>query len=214
MMIKSLKDFRVIILGMLVFVSVLSLSSKVWNVSAQSNKPTPVPLFLSEAYRLGLDVALNWNSSAKLYAMLSTDQGEDPDVPDVKRGLDGRRISWNLDFVIPETERHLLLEVRSGQVVNQTEVQGPHGDNFFEEKEVMAIQTADNLQIAKQQGLRPGRAWATGYHYRLFKDGKVPILVIRGDDDQGNQAIVSIDLEKKQVAEKQRKASDGSWQNY
>lgn len=34
-MIKPLKNFKVVILGMLVFVSVVGLAFRVWNVSAQ-----------------------------------------------------------------------------------------------------------------------------------------------------------------------------------
>ncbi|MCL4488158.1 MAG: hypothetical protein M1570_08515 [Chloroflexi bacterium] len=175
-----MKNVRVFVVGMAVL-AILALGP--WNAAAQSGRPAPVPLSLHEAYQTGLKTASRWDSSAKLYELNSTDSGEDPALPEDKRGLGGRRVSWNLDFVVPGTDRHLYLEVRGGQVVNQTALRGPLGDSSFEADEVMGIR-ADEA-VARSKELQPGRKWATGYQYRLFKDAADAILVIRGRDSQG-----------------------------
>ncbi len=177
-------------------------------------KPVAVPLSLQEAYQVGAAAASQWNLSSRLYEMTSTDQGEDPTVPEIERGLNGRRISWNLDFVIPKTERHLRLEIRGGQVAFKTEVVGPIADSFFEPDEVMAIHVVDQLNTAKRGGLLPGKGWATGYHFRLLKDESAPVLVIRGLDSGTNAAIAAFNTRTEKLILREHKLPNGEWQQY
>ena len=182
-------------------------------VLAGSSPASSRVLSLGEAYNIGLVSAVRWSPSAKLYEILSTDQGEDPVVPDVRRGLDGRRISWNMDFVIPKTEHHLRLEIRNGEVVLQTEVQGSRGDSFLETSEVTNIVIGRMLEAARLGNLQPGKAWATGYHYRLFKEDNVTTLLIRGLDDESNPAIAFFDAKKNALIARQHKLASG-WSSY
>lgn len=203
------KNTRVILIGLAALVTLIL---QPWNAAAQSGKLVQIPLSLQDAYQSGLQTALVWDSSARLYGMNSTDAGEDSALSDEKRGLAGRRVSWNLDFVVPDTERHLYLEIRGGQVVNQTALRGPLGDSSFEEDEVMKIRA--NEVIARTKELQPGRGWATGYHYRLLKDSDDAILVIRGRDSQDYDAIVYINAVTNQYIGRQHKVSSRDWQSY
>lgn len=143
-------------------------------MSATAAPVKPLHTSMLHAYEVARETALDWDSSARLYGMNSVDTSD----ADATHGLDGSRRLWNVEFVIPGTERHLNVLVDDGVVSNSTEFRnptfGPGLDNLPD------LRMGEIMKDIQGQGLRPGTSIAMGFHFRLAynPDGTLYLSVI------------------------------------
>jgi hypothetical protein len=152
------------------------------------NSPPAKTLSLAEAYNLAKPRALTWDSRARLYEMHSADS---KDVIDSNQGLDGRRASWYVDFVIPDTTRHFFVFVSNGEVAAEREAQNPTLWTPFEE--LPAIAVADIMATARANGVQRGTSKGFGYHFRLHKHDNKPTFAVLGQDKSGLRTEIRFD---------------------
>lgn len=139
---------------------------------------------LHEAYKIASAEAIKWNEAAKPYFITSVD---DSIKSGFIKGEDGRRNYWNFDFVIQNSNRHLIVTLRNKAVVNKIEVTSNVNNSYIINIEQLRISTADAVAIAKARcGLRPGTDWAQGYHFVLEYDRSTLILSVVGLNADGD----------------------------
>ena len=150
----------------------------------EANSANTKSLTLMEAYKLSFEEANKWNSKSKLYFMTSTDSFEtDREIHDVS----GKRRNWNLMYVVPDTNKWLIIEIRDGQIWHSKEV------NQFNAPTSKLIDFNETLIDSPQAlknaidyfNLKPGEQWAKGYHFVLDKKDNEPILTVVGLDGDG-----------------------------
>ncbi|KOP81338.1 hypothetical protein ACFFHH_15190 [Cytobacillus solani] len=134
-------------------------------------------LSLKEAIILGLNKAKDWNQDATLFNVTSVDE----DMGGT-RGEGGKRYDWTLNFIVPGTDKHLLVGISKGVIFNQREVDGPK-DTIPMELDNIEFDSPELLNIAKEKfDLRKGEDWATGYHFTLDNIDDKPTVTVFGTD--------------------------------
>jgi hypothetical protein len=118
---------------------------------------------IAEAYHIAKPAAIRWNPDARLYHIISADTVGNTDH---HQGTDGRRRLWNLDFVIPGTERHLTVYVYRRRVQRTEEFRNPNRWAGYDDLPAIPIDKV--LSRANQVGLQPAGAVAFGIHFRLL----------------------------------------------
>lgn len=138
---------------------------------------------LTEAYKIASIEAKQWSSQAEPYFISSVD---DPIKSEGIKGENGRRNYWNFDFVVRDTNKHLIISVQDKTIVSKTEAESNvNNDHIIDIREIR-ISSADAVDIAKENyGLLPGIGWAEGYHFVLENSGSAPVLSVVGRNEKG-----------------------------
>ncbi|WP_391202592.1 WD40/YVTN/BNR-like repeat-containing protein [Psychrobacillus sp. L4] len=158
---------------LVVFLVFVNLSSR---ESIASNGETT----LKEAIDIGFQRAKEWNVNATLTKVTSVDE-----TMGGSRGEAGKRFNWSLFFVVPGTDDYVLIGISEKKIwLFRPDKQSQDRTIPYDE---IKLDSSDVLQLAKDKyGLKPGKDWATGYHFTLDSiDGK-PILTVVGND-RGNR---------------------------
>lgn len=146
-------------------------------------------LTLMQAVKVAYPTALRWNRRAKLFFITSKDNSfKDPNR--FQSGRDGKRKYWNIQFGVPDSNKLFLVTVHNGKVdetANLTDKEGPKQPkiDFVLRLSDIRYDSPELLKQAKKiVSIYPGREFANGYHFGLFKDtqsGDVVISVIGWD---------------------------------
>lgn len=152
---------------------------------------------LLEAYEIAYAEAMEWDVSVKPYFITSVDDSiESKKV----KGEDGKRNCWNFDFVVENTNQHLIITLHDKTVVNKIEAESYVNRDCIINMEDLCLSTANAVAVAKETyGLLPGTAWAQGYHFVLENDGSVLILSVVGLDEDGAMSRVFFNAKTRQV---------------
>lgn len=143
---------------------------------------------LLEAYKIASAQAIKWDKSAKPYFITSVDDSFESVFV---KGENGKRNCWNFDFVVENTNKHLIITIHSKVVINKIEAESNVDSDHIINMDTICISTADAVKIAKENyGLLPGTDWAQGYHFVLENDGSVLILAVVGLNADGNMSRV------------------------
>lgn len=138
---KRLLSFGVVLLILVFFVFL--------HVPTNSNA---VDLF--EAYQIAYAEALNWDASAKPYFITTVDDNIESSI---MKGEDGKRNYWNFDFVIVNTNRHLILTLHDKTIVNKIETESYTNNDYIFNMSEVCISTAEAVMEARDNfGLLPG----------------------------------------------------------
>ncbi|MEH7481537.1 hypothetical protein V7157_10770 [Neobacillus drentensis] len=137
-------------------------------------------LSLKEAINLGLGRAKEWNDNASLIRVTSVDE-----TIGGSRGETGKRFSWFLSFIVPGKEGRLLLGISKGKITVFEQLKESAQDQTIAYNDIK-FDSADVVKIAKDKyGLKPGKDWATGYHFTLnIIEDKPTITVVGIDKDK------------------------------
>lgn len=164
---------RFLILSLLVSAACLMLGSP-W-VARSAGYRAVRSLSMADAYALAKPEALSWDSRAKLYWMNSVDVAHDVSS---EQGRDGTRRKWNVEFVVPSTERHFTVVIYDGQIAKVTAFTNATLWQHFDD--LPAIPMGEVLETVLTMGLEPGTNVAFGYHFKLHQRGGRPTLEVVG----------------------------------
>jgi len=169
---------------------------------------------MKTALHLGLEEAQKWSEFAKPVEVLS---GDDGDNTVGVRGATGNRYSWSLLFVDEKKSIYYYIKILNSKIVLKKEAQGYR---FGPIKFTNNIINSDKaLEIAiKSTNLRPGQAWAIGYHYMLTQPKDFPIITVFGYSSDDKFSSVEINAETGQVLSFKKKSYDqngkSSWVDF
>lgn len=152
---------------------------------------------LRGAYQIASIEAMKWNKAAEPYFITSVDDGIDSEFV---KGEDGKRHYWNFDFVVKNTNKHLIITVRGKAIVNKLETESSVDNDHIIDIERLNISTVEAALIARETyGLLPGTDWAQGYHFVLENDGMALVLAVVGLNDNGAMSRVFFNAETGEV---------------
>lgn len=152
---------------------------------------------LLEAYKIASAEAVQWNASAKPYFITSADDSIESRAV---KGEDGKRNDWNFDFVIENSNKHLIVSLHNKTVVSKIEAVSNVNSDYVIHIEDLCISTAEAAIIAKARlGLLPGTDWAQGYHFVLENDGSMLILSVVGRNADGDMSRVCLNAKTGEV---------------
>lgn len=152
---------------------------------------------LLEAYKIANAEAIKWDESAKPYFITSVDDSIESKFV---KGEDGKRNYWNFDFVVEDSNKHLIITLHNKTVVSKIEAASNVNSDYIISIEKLCISTAEAVIIAKDNfGLLPGTDWAQGYHFVLENDGSVLVLSVVGFNTDGERSRVFFDAKMGEV---------------
>lgn len=169
-------------------------------------KPKINSLTLKEAYSLALTEAIRWCPQAKLCFLSSVDKEQ----TDNTSGSDGKRRFWNLQFANSSNNQSLYLSVNDGQVINA-------GENTCYLKEDKCIQfddvviDSDNAldEVKSYTELIPGKVWAKGYNFSLYKSENNVYISVVGFNKSGYFTRIKIDAKNGGILSESNKVPHG-----
>lgn len=171
------------------------LSMLFWGASNEPHISNAVDLF--DAYQIAGAEAFKWDKAAEPYFITSVDDSIDTEFV---KGEDGKRHYWNFDFVIENTNTHLIITLHDKAIVNKIEAESRVNNDCIIDIEKLNISTAEAASIAKETyGLLPGTDWAEGYHFVLEDVGMVLVLAVVGLNEVGKMARVIFNAETGEV---------------
>lgn len=139
---------------------------------------------LHEAYKIAYAEATKWDKLAEPYFITSVDDSIDYNAI---KGENGKRNYWNFDFVVADTNSHLIISVHDKAVVNKIEAESEVNINYIMDIKKLRISTTEAVAIAKENyGLLPGSDWAQGYHFVLENSGVALVLSVVGRNTNGS----------------------------
>ncbi|WP_336498524.1 hypothetical protein [Psychrobacillus sp. FJAT-51614] len=148
---------------------------------------------LKEAINIGFQRAKEWNVKATLTSVNSVDE-----TMGGSRGGKGKRFRWFVQFMAPGTDEHLLIGISEKKItvfrpIKQSQVPTIPYDEI-------KLDSSDVLQLAKDKyGLKPGKDWATGYHFTLDRIDGMPILTVFGNDRDSRFTRISFNAQNGDV---------------
>ncbi|MBW9159494.1 hypothetical protein [Clostridium tagluense] len=77
---------------------------------------------LNKALETASITSKKWDSKAELMSLISIDN---PDLSIKEDGHDGNRRYWNFIFIVPGTEKQLILTIHDKKIVNNHPGKGP-----------------------------------------------------------------------------------------
>lgn len=161
-------------------------------------------LTLKETIALGLTTAKKWDENAMFHRLTSSDESKGG-----SRGDTGKRYDWNLFFIVPGTDKHLLIGISRGEIDLEREVIGPK-DALPIELEDIQLDSPELLKIVKTKyDIYKGEDWATGYHFTLDNIGGKPIVTVVGIDKDKLFTKVNIDPKSGKITEAIHKVPKG-----
>ena len=148
---------------------------------------------LYDAYQIACAEAIKWDKAALPYFITSVDDSIDGGFT---KGEDGKRHCWNFDFVVENTNKHLIITLHDKVIVNQIEAESSVNNDCIIDIEKLNISTDEAVLIAKETyGLFPGADWAQGYHFVLKKEGVTLVLAVVGLNESGKMSRVFFNAE-------------------
>jgi hypothetical protein len=155
-------------------------------------KTEGVGLTIDQAIHLGFDRARQWRADAQLQHVASKDTDSDVDGSEIP-GHDGRRRAWSLQFADPTSHEMIIIETYDHQV--RKVLDAGFDDLSGMTPDQIQISGATLARLALQEGLRPGKNWAVGYHYILsYSDASRQfLLAVLGVDKDGQRQVILFD---------------------
>jgi hypothetical protein len=138
---------------------------------------------LEKAYLVSLKPVQHYDPKVKLVSITSSDK---ENIIDLKDGSNSNRRFWNLEYAVPNTSVHYIVEIADRHVSQVTEVKGAKLDESkFIKFDSIALDTTKALSRAiKEFQLSKGEDWAFGYHFTLDNiDGVITLSIIGLDKD-------------------------------
>ena len=149
---------------------------------------------LKEAINIGFQRAKEWNVKAALTKVNSVDE-----TMGGSRGETGKRFNWFVNFMVPGTDKHLLIGISEKKVTVFKPIKQSIPDLTITNDE-LKLDSTDVLQLAKDHyGLKQGKDWATGYHFTLERIDGQPILTVFGNDRNSRFARISFNAQNGDV---------------
>lgn len=136
-------------------------------------------LSILEAVKLAYPLALEWDENAQLLEVINVDL----DKPGMSIGSNGKRKYWNVQFAVPDTNLHILVTIHEGEVSRVVDLT-KKGNSPIPKKQLIKLSDVnyDSPQLLKSAlkkgGIQPGKDWAKGYNYSLYKDPETNITLI------------------------------------
>lgn len=178
-----MKGIRMVCCSMLLMINL--------GMSNEPHDANAVDLF--DAYQIAFAEAIKWDEDALPYFITSVDDRID-DV--FVKGEDGKRHYWNFDFVVENTNKHLIITLHDKAIVNIIEAESCANNDCIIDIEKLNISTAEAVLIAKETyGLLPGTDWAQGYHFVLENEGMVLVLAVVGLNESGEMSRIFFNAE-------------------
>jgi len=138
---------------------------------------------LSEALKIASKASRIWNLKAELMFITSIDN-DDLNVMD--DGHDGNRRYWNFMFIVPRTEKQLILTIHDKKIVNNHPNNGPITNNGYIKNEEIKLTSKEAIEKCKSYyEIIPGQNWASGYHFTLSKQDNIVVLAVVSLDKEG-----------------------------
>ncbi|WP_419960411.1 hypothetical protein [Psychrobacillus sp. BM2] len=185
-------------------VIILTIVSSIFFVGFKDKNANNEELTLKETVVLGINTAKKWNENAKLTKLTSNDEKRGG-----TRGDTGRRYDWNLFFIVPGTDKQLLVGISKGVIDLEQELIGPK-DAIAIELDDLKFDSPELLKIAKNRyNLRKGEDWATGYHFTLDIIGDKPTVTVFGIDKDDLFTRVNIDPKSGKITGAIHKVPEG-----
>lgn len=181
---------------LVVFLVLVNFSSR---ESIASNGETT----LKEAIDIGFQRAKEWNVNTTLTKVTSVDE-----TMGGSRGEAGKRFNWTLFFVVPGTDDYVIIGVSEKKIwLFRPGKQSPYPTIPYDK---IKLDSSDALQLAKDKyGLKPGKDWATGYHFTLDSIDDKPILKVYGNDRDNRFTSISFNAQNGDVVSANHKLPYG-----
>lgn len=123
---------------------------------------TAIPI--EEAIKIAHRSAKEWREDAQLQFITSRDTDmdlQDSGIP----GLDGRRRAWSFQFKDPKSHETIIVDVLDGAVTNLFPAGVSHKPGM--DLSEIHLNGSELTKTAAYAGLKPGKGWAVGYHFRF-----------------------------------------------
>ncbi|MBB4823674.1 hypothetical protein HNO89_000894 [Sporosarcina luteola] len=178
---KIFYPFLIIIISIIFLVS----DNNHWNFKEMDGELT-----LKETIVLGLHTAKKWDINAQFYKLTSSDENKGG-----SRGEIGKRYDWNLFFLVPGTDKHLLIGISKGEIDLEREIIGPKNEMPIDLDDVQ-LDSPKLLKIVRTRfDIYKGEEWATGYHFTLNNIGGKPVVTVVGIDK--DKLFTKVDIDPK-----------------
>ncbi|PWW02873.1 hypothetical protein DFQ01_108150 [Paenibacillus cellulosilyticus] len=145
---------------------------------------TGIGTTLLETYRIGLAEARTWDSNANLTLIISV--GSTSSNPQSTIGLDGRREVWNMIFTNGQRNATLILNIKRGKIAIKHAINDSAPGFEVISPEQLTLDSTEMVRIAKKHGLRPGKGFVEGYHFKVIKEKQTLFFGIYGHNKDGN----------------------------
>lgn len=165
-------------------------------------------LTVRQAYIKAYTCVSKVNENIMLYTLTSVDI---ENKKDSFNGEQGKRDNWNLDFSIPETDKHYIVQIQDGDIRDTTEVTGLKikKENLISNQEIL-LDSDKSLEIAKKiYHILPGNEWAIGFHYTIKKEDGISKQTIVAYDKNRNLCKVDFDMQNKTIISAKHKINVG-----
>ncbi|WP_249365328.1 hypothetical protein [Cytobacillus citreus] len=121
------------------------------------------------------------------------------DKPGKSIGSNGKRKYWNVQFAVPDTNLHFLVTIHEGEIDKTTDLTNKVNSPIPKEQFIkLSDINYDSPQLLKKAvkkgGVQPGKEWAKGYNFNLYKDPETNItqmVVIGWNSDYKKMAAIS-----------------------
>ncbi|MFA9377020.1 MAG: hypothetical protein ACERKZ_09750 [Lachnotalea sp.] len=149
-------------------------------------------LTLLDAYKKGYGVAHTLNKDSMLYTMTSADvEGQKEHY----EGIKGIRNNWNIDFAVPDSTTHYIIQIENGKIIKTSKTVGVKKyKNELIASQDLLINSPEALKIAKKSfGIKKGKIWAIGYHYTVHKIKNQTCIIVTASDIDDQLTRITID---------------------
>ena len=120
----------------------------------------------------------------------------------------GKRFNWFMNFIVPGTDDFVLIGISEKKIwLFRPDKQSPNATIHYDE---IKLDSSDVLQLAKDKyGLKPGKDWATGYHFTLNSMDDKPIIKVFGNDRDNRFTSISFNAQNGEVVSANHKVPYG-----
>jgi hypothetical protein len=154
-----------------------------YSIKSVQNTLENQELSLKQAIELAYPSALKWNKNAQLLQAINIDK----DNPGKLIGSNGKRKYWNIDFVVPDTNKIFLVTIYDGKIVQAQDVTREGASPYPKEESIILEDiNYDSPQLLKKAlesgNIYPSKDWAKGYNFMLKKDTEmnIPLMLVIG----------------------------------
>jgi hypothetical protein len=166
--------FVFVLLIIISLIQIGTINSKALTEAARCKK---CELSLKEAITVGSKRAKEWDKDASLSRIGSVDENMGG-----SRGENGKRYNWFLNFIVPGTEKELIVGVSTGEISTVRQVRASSNEVPIKLEDIK-FDSPYLLEIAKKRyGLQKSLDWATGYHFILSLLNGKPTITVLGMD--------------------------------
>ncbi|QRG66670.1 hypothetical protein [Brevibacillus choshinensis] len=160
-----------------------------YTIFAQSQPQTDTELTLKEAYQLGLSIAKKWDSRVTLGQMGSIDDNKIG-----SKGADGKRRKWGLMFFVPGERKSVAMYIHDKKnTVFVTSKSTIKSDFLISSRDVVLDSPAILQMVKSKFNLKPGKNWAVGYHFLLYRWNGKTVMGVLGLDNEGKMTNIFVD---------------------